>query len=76
MLCAASTNGRPDLVDGIAKSVRIISKDNQERLAPLPEAFGQVFVFWKRVIAGQVVRCSALCALLGWHWTALQQPSP
>ena len=65
-LCAASTNGRPDLVDGIAKSVRVIGKDDQERLAPLPEAFGHVFGFWKRVIAGQVVRRSALCDLLVW----------
>ena len=76
MLCAASTNGRPDLVDGIAESVRVISKDDQERLAPLPDAFGHVFAFCKRVIVGQVVRRSALCDLLGWLWMALRQPSP
>jgi hypothetical protein len=52
-------------VGGIAKSVRDIGKGNRERLAPLPEAFGQVFAFCKRVIAGQVVRRSALCDPLG-----------
>ena len=34
------------LVDGTARSVRVISKGNKERLVPLPEAFGQVFGFW------------------------------
>ena len=34
------------LVDGTAKSVRVIGKGNQERLVPLPEAFGAVFGFW------------------------------
>jgi integrase/recombinase XerD len=34
------------LVNGVAKSVRVIGKGNKERLVPLPEAFGQVFGFW------------------------------
>ena len=34
------------LVDGTAKSVRVIGKGDKERLVPLPEAFGQVFGFW------------------------------
>ena len=34
------------LVDGTARSVRVIGKGDQERLVPLPEAFGQVFRFW------------------------------
>ncbi len=34
------------IVDGIARSVRIIGKGNKERLVPLPEKFGQVFGFW------------------------------
>ena len=34
------------LVDGTAKSVRVIGKGGKERLVPLPEAFGQVFGFW------------------------------
>jgi integrase/recombinase XerD len=34
------------LVDGTARSVRVIGKGDQERLVPLPEAFGQVFGFW------------------------------
>ncbi len=34
------------VVDGVAKSVRIIGKGNRERLVPLPEAFGQVFGYW------------------------------
>ena len=33
-------------VDEVAKSVRVIGQGNQERRAPLPEAFGQVFGFW------------------------------
>jgi integrase/recombinase XerD len=34
------------LVEGTAKSVRVIGKGDKERLVPLPEAFGQVFGFW------------------------------
>ena len=34
------------LVDGAARSVRVIGKGNKERWVPLPEAFGQVFGFW------------------------------
>ncbi len=34
------------LVDGAARSVRVIGKGNKERLVPLPEAFGAVFGFW------------------------------
>jgi integrase/recombinase XerD len=34
------------VVNGVAKSVRVIGKGNRERLVPLPEAFGQVFGFW------------------------------
>jgi site-specific recombinase XerC len=34
------------VVDGVAKSVRVIGKGNRERLMPLPEAFGQVFGYW------------------------------
>ena len=34
------------LVNGFAKSVRVIGKGNKERLIPLPEAFGQVFGYW------------------------------
>ncbi len=34
------------LVDGTAKSVRVIGKGNKERIVPLPEAFGAVFGFW------------------------------
>ena len=34
------------LVDGAAKSVRVIGKGNKERIVPLPAAFGQVFGFW------------------------------
>ena len=34
------------MVNGVAKSVRVIGKGNRERLVPLPEAFGQVFGFW------------------------------
>ena len=33
-------------VTGAAKSVRVIGQNNQERQAPLPEAFGAVFGFW------------------------------
>ncbi len=34
------------LVDGAAKSVRVIGKGDKERLVPLPGAFGAVFGFW------------------------------
>jgi integrase/recombinase XerD len=34
------------LVDGTAKSVRVIGKGDQERLVPLPGNFGAVFGFW------------------------------
>jgi integrase/recombinase XerD len=34
------------VVDGCARSVRVIGKGNRERLVPLPQAFGQVFGFW------------------------------
>jgi len=34
------------LVNGLARSVRVIGKGNRERIVPLPEAFGQVFGFW------------------------------
>ena len=34
------------LVEGTAKSVRVIGKGDKERLVPLPGAFGAVFGFW------------------------------
>jgi integrase/recombinase XerD len=34
------------VVDGIARSVRVIGKGNRERLVPLPKDFGQMFGFW------------------------------
>jgi integrase/recombinase XerD len=34
------------LVDGTAKSARVIGKGDKERIVPLPEAFGAVFGFW------------------------------
>ena len=34
------------LVDGTARSVRVIGKGDKERLVPLPGAFGAVFGFW------------------------------
>ena len=34
------------ILDGTAKSVRVIGKGDKERLVPLPEKFGQVFGFW------------------------------
>ncbi len=34
------------IMDGAARSVRVIVKGNKERLVPLPEKFGQVFGFW------------------------------
>ncbi len=33
-------------VEGTAKPVRVIGQGDQERRAPLPEKFGQVFGFW------------------------------
>ena len=37
------------LVEGTAKSVRVIGKGDKERLVPLPGAFGAVFGFWLKV---------------------------
>lgn len=34
------------ILDGLAKSVRVIGKGDKERLVPLPGAFGAVFGFW------------------------------
>lgn len=34
------------ILDGLAKSVRVISKGDKERLVPLPTAFGAVLGFW------------------------------
>jgi integrase/recombinase XerD len=34
------------LVDGLARSVRVIGKGDKERLVPLPRTFGEVFGFW------------------------------
>lgn len=34
------------ILDGLAKSVRVIGKGDKERLVPLPAAFGAVFGFW------------------------------
>jgi integrase/recombinase XerD len=34
------------VVDGLAKSVRVIGKGDRERMVPLPKEFGQVFGFW------------------------------
>ncbi len=34
------------ILDGAAKSVRVIGKGDKERLVPLPEAFGAVLGFW------------------------------
>lgn len=34
------------IVDGVARSVRVIGKGNKERLVPLPAQFAQVFGFW------------------------------
>ena len=34
------------LMEGTAKSVRVIGKGNKERLVPLPDKFGAVFGFW------------------------------
>src|SRR5918992_4620728 len=34
------------VVNGVARSVRVIGKGNRERMVPLPESFGQVSGFW------------------------------
>ena len=34
------------ILDGTAKSVRVIGKGDKKRLVPLPGAFGAVFGFW------------------------------
>jgi integrase/recombinase XerD len=34
------------ILDGLAKSVRVIGKGDKERLVPLPGSFGAVFGFW------------------------------
>ena len=34
------------VVDGCARSVRVIDKGNREHLVPLPKEFGHVFGFW------------------------------
>ncbi len=34
------------MVDGVARSVRVIGKGNKERVVPLPDTFGQVFGIW------------------------------
>lgn len=34
------------IVNGVAKSLRVVGKGNKERLVPLPESFGAVFGFW------------------------------
>jgi integrase/recombinase XerD len=34
------------ILDGLARSVRVIGKGDKERLVPLPRAFGEVFGFW------------------------------
>ena len=34
------------ILDGLAKSVRVIGKGDKERLVPLPASFGAVFGFW------------------------------
>ncbi len=38
------------VVDGLAKSVRVIGKGNKERVVPLPAAFGQTFGDWVAAI--------------------------
>ena len=43
-LCLKTADVR--LLDGLAKSVRVIGKGDKERLVPLPAAFGAVFGFW------------------------------
>lgn len=34
------------ILDGLARSVRVIGKGDKERLVPLPRAFSEVFGFW------------------------------
>jgi integrase/recombinase XerD len=43
-LCLKTAEVR--ILDGLAKSVRVIGKGDKERLVPLPVAFGGVFGFW------------------------------
>ncbi len=43
-LCLKTADVR--ILDGLAKSVRVIGKGDKERLVPLPGAFGAVFGFW------------------------------
>ena len=43
-LCLKTADVR--LLDGLAKSVRVIGKGDKERLVPLPASFGAVFGFW------------------------------
>ena len=43
-LCLKTADVR--ILDGLAKSVRVIGKGDKERLVPLPVAFGGVFGFW------------------------------
>ena len=48
------------LVDGTAKSVRVIGKGNKERIVPLSAAFGAVFGFWlKDQLRGEFVFAKA-----------------
>ncbi|MBK8755503.1 MAG: tyrosine-type recombinase/integrase, partial [Candidatus Competibacteraceae bacterium] len=46
------------LVDGTAKSARVIGKGDKERLVPLPEAFGAVFGFWLK----DQLQAASLCS--------------
>ncbi len=49
------------LVDGTAKSARVIGKGDKERIVPLPDAFGAVFGFWlKDQPRGELVFAKAL----------------
>jgi integrase/recombinase XerD len=43
-LCLKTADVR--ILDGLAKSVRVIGKGDKERLVPLPASFGAVFGFW------------------------------
>ncbi len=43
-LCLKTADVR--ILDGLAKSVRVIGKGDKERLVPLPGSFGAVFGFW------------------------------
>ncbi|MEC4749023.1 tyrosine-type recombinase/integrase [Methylomicrobium sp. Wu6] len=49
------------VVDGVAKSVRVIGKGNKERQVPLPEAFGRVLAL---SIAGKPAGAHAVRAYL------------